>query len=274
MEAAQQAVSFGVIADCQYADVPAEGVREFRLSLAKLRECVEQFNRLELDFVLQLGDLIDRDESGFDAVRPILDTLRAECFHVLGNHDYGVTDGRQPDVPGWIGLTNKYYQFTRGGVRFVVLDGNDISLHAHPSTSPERAAAARYHARLDPAPPAWNGAISKRQLEWLDELLTRADAAGERVVVACHFPVHPDNRLNLWNARDVRDCLVSHPSVQAYLSGHDHDGRLGVFRGLPFLTLKGMVDTRENAYAVITLEKGRLLVRGFGREPDRVLAPR
>ena len=271
MVPAASSLRFGVIADCQYADVPTEGMREFRLSARKLSECVEHLNRLDLDFVLQLGDLIDRDERGFQVVRPILESLRADCFQVLGNHDYVVRDGQQDRVPGWIGLSQNHYQFTRGGWRFVVLDGNEISLHAHPTASPERVAAERYRATLDPEPPAWNGAVSGRQLDWLDQALTGTDARGEPVIICCHFPVHPENRHNLWNALAVRDCLASHASVKAYLAGHDHDGQLGEFQGLQFLTLKGMVDTRENAYSVITLEEGRLQVTGFGREPDRVL---
>ena len=64
-------LSFGVIADPQYADQPAGGSRYYRESVGKLKESVNQLNKQSLDFVVTLGDVIDKDIKSFDTMMPI-----------------------------------------------------------------------------------------------------------------------------------------------------------------------------------------------------------
>ena len=62
------------------------------------------------------------------------------------------------------------------------------------------------------------------------------------------------------------------PNVAAWLNGHHHAGALGERHGIPFVTLRGMVETADaTAYAVATLHADRLLLEGRGREPSREL---
>jgi len=51
--------SFGVISDIQWGDRESSGNRNYRESLVKLTECVNQLNRTNLAFTIQLGDLIN-----------------------------------------------------------------------------------------------------------------------------------------------------------------------------------------------------------------------
>ena len=55
--------SFGMISDVQYADIENAGTRYYRLSPAKLKEAVDDFNRETVDFVISLGDFIDENSS-------------------------------------------------------------------------------------------------------------------------------------------------------------------------------------------------------------------
>src|SRR5699024_12322743 len=55
-------IRFGVISDLHYADRPPRGSRYFKDSLNKLGNYVEEMNRLNPDFILQLGDIKDEDE--------------------------------------------------------------------------------------------------------------------------------------------------------------------------------------------------------------------
>jgi hypothetical protein len=60
-------IKIGVFADCQYCDCETAGSRFYRNSPAKLEECINKFNSVEdIDFIIGLGDLIDRDFSSFD----------------------------------------------------------------------------------------------------------------------------------------------------------------------------------------------------------------
>ena len=78
---------FGVIADPQYADADPQKVRYYRNSLNKLSTAINELNDLKLDFVVTLGDLVDRDWSSFQAVLGCYDKLRHPHAVVIGNHD-------------------------------------------------------------------------------------------------------------------------------------------------------------------------------------------
>lgn len=106
--------TFGAIADCQYADCDTNGRRHYRDSLAKLEKAVTDLNANELRFVIQLGDLIDRDVAGFDCLLPVYARLKADRYHVLGNHDFSVPDEAKPKVPEKLGMKSRYYAFEVG----------------------------------------------------------------------------------------------------------------------------------------------------------------
>lgn len=261
----------GLIADCQYSDAPDAGARLYRRSVAKLRACVDALKADPPAFVVSLGDLIDRDAASYDRVLPLLDELPVPVHHVLGNHDFEVADAEIAGVPARLGMDARYHDFARGGWRFVVLDGNDLSLHAWPAGSSARRASIAWREAWAPDAPTWNGGLGGEQLAWLDGVLARADRAGERVVLLCHYPTLPGDRHALWNAAEVVEVVDRHPSVAAWIHGHDHAGGHTERRGVHHLGLRGMVDTEETAWAVLTLTSGALLVDGRGREPDRRL---
>jgi len=265
-------VTFGAIADCQYADADPSGQRLYRRSPEKLRACVAGLDAEEFDFVVHLGDLIDRDWESYDVVVPILDGVDGDVHVVLGNHEFSVAEEHKRAVPERLGLERRYYEFAHRGWRFVVLDGNELSSYAWPEGSPEYDAGQEWYAEHAAGRPEWNGALGPEQRAWLDEVLTRADDAGERVILFCHFPVLPENEdLNLWDEAQVRPLLARHPSVKAWLNGHEHAGGYAELDGIHYLTLHGMVDTEETAWAVVTLDGDTLRVDGRGREPDRLL---
>ncbi len=62
---------FGAVADCQYCNATSK-VRKYSQSPAKLTACVEHYNKLDLAFVVHLGDFIDRDKNK---------------VNLLGNHE-------------------------------------------------------------------------------------------------------------------------------------------------------------------------------------------
>ena len=261
---------FGAGADCQYCEATSN-VRKYSLSPKKLTACVEHYNKMELSFVVHLGDFIDRDFASFDKVGPIYDQLKAPHYHVLGNHDFSVADDKKALVPAKLGLKQRYYDFARKGWRFIVIDGNDVSLHAWPKGDLRTKTAAEYHRSLKPRPPSWNGALGDEQLKWIEAKLQTATKAKERVMLFCHFPVYPKNGHNLWNAGALTSLLARYPCVAAYLNGHNHAGNYGQRDGIHYLTLKGMVDTEKTSYAVIEIYADRLVVKGFGRETEREL---
>ena len=268
--------SFGVVADAQYADQDTLGTRFYRESPKKLAACVDDLNARDLAFVIDVGDLIDKRFESFGTMLPIYNRLKAPRYHVLGNHDFAVGPQEKPKVLETLGLARGYYDFAHGPWRFVVLDGNDLSLIAAPKGSEryKEAEAMLQRVKESGAPNAmtWNGGLGTRQIEWLKATLSRASQAGERVVVFCHFPVHPPNVHNLWNSDELIGIMESHRCVVAYINGHNHRGNYAEKKGIHYLTVQGMVETRDTtAYAVVEVHGDRLRVIGVGREPSRVL---
>jgi hypothetical protein len=130
--AAGARLRFGVIADPQYAEAPPNLTlgRYYANSLDKMRAAVSALNREDLSFVVTLGDTIDRDVASYDKILPIYRTLRHETRFVLGNHDFDVAPEHRGRVASLLGMASPSYDFAASGIRFVVLDGNDVSLFA------------------------------------------------------------------------------------------------------------------------------------------------
>jgi predicted phosphodiesterase len=263
--------SFGAIADCQYCAGPNRGSRHYASSAGKLRECVAELNKHDLEFVIHLGDFIDRDYSSFDKVLPIYQSLQMPAYHALGNHDFDVADELKGKVVERMGMESKYYEFSVEDWRFIVLDGNDVSFHAYPKNSPKYKDTERYYRENKIRSPRWNGAVGSEQVAWLRKILQKAEKQKEQVAVFCHFPVYPADPHNLWNAGEIISLLEEFSCVKAYINGHNHKGKYGQKNGIHYLTLKGMVETKTNAYSIIHVAENFLNLKGYGREKDLTL---
>jgi calcineurin-like phosphoesterase family protein len=269
--------SFGVLADVQYCDGDPAGVRHYRLSPQKLESCIEDLETEDLAFAIHLGDFIDRDIESIDKVLPIYRRLEAPTYFALGNHDFSVDPSLKDSVPAKLGMERRYYDFPIQDWRFIVLDGNALSLYAHEAGHEiYQKAESRLAALKEAGAPnamTWNGGLGKQQLAWLRKSLEKASEAGEKAVIFCHFPVYPQNLHNLWDSMEVIQLLSESECAVAYLNGHNHGGNYGTIHGIHFLTIQGMVDTADqNAYAVVDVYDDRLEVRGRGRVPCRVLS--
>jgi len=244
--------AFGVIADIQYADKEDSGARHYRTSADRLAACIDELNRHDLAFTIQLGDIIDGNDTpeqtreDLDKVVQLLDTLTMPTYHVLGNH---CLTADRDTLSRQLKLDVFYYDFTvpeAQGWRFIVLDGNDNGY----------------------------GLIGKGQLAWLGTKLSESRSKHEKVVIFCHFPLleeaAPSHRL--LNPDPVLQRINASGCVVAYFAGHDHAGGYAYQNGIHHVTVRGMVESDEqNAYAIIEVTPERLVEYGFGQEPDRML---
>ncbi len=269
---------FGIVADPQYADIaPHEAMnRHYGRSLAKLSEAVTVFNAKELDFVMTLGDIIDRDWKSFDDILPVYETSRHKTLFLLGNHDFAVAPEYLGAVSERLGMPGRYYDFAIGNWRFVVLDGSDVSTFSAPSDDPRTALATERLSALVAEgainAQTWNGSLSEAQFQWLTQVMEKAQADGEAVLVLGHYPVFPPNSHNMWDSRRITDLLTRFSCFRGYFCGHNHEGNFGEVAGRAFVTFKGMVDTPDdNTFAIVAIFPDRIEIEGFGREESRVL---
>jgi predicted phosphodiesterase len=273
-------IRIALIADCQFADVDSTptAVRQYLHSPQKLADAVETLAKEKPHFAVHLGDLIDRDFRSFGVVKPIYDRFACPRFHVAGNHDYSVSDDRKALVRPLLGIPESgAYEITVPGWRFLFLDSNEVSIFRHPKGTPGHEAAVAEQVRLRKTTTHasfaqdYNGGLGPVQREWLRGRLTHATAQKEKVIIFCHQPALPSGTHSLWDAPETLGILAEFPCAVAWINGHNHDGSYHKIGGTHHLNLKGMVDTRDNTFALATIHPDRIEIRGYGREPSRVL---
>jgi hypothetical protein len=268
--------AFGVITDVQYCNCEPAGTRYYRSSLPKLREAVRTFIADSMAFIVDLGDLIDKDFASYKPVMSILDSSRLKVWHVTGNHDYSVDKKFKKRIPQFAENREGYFSFVHSAFRFIVLNGNEISTYGPGNKKAvEEAQMVIMKIQADGGPNGidWNGGIGEKQIAWLKIQLDDAAGKGERVIILCHFPVWPENQHNLLNYKEVLTLLNKYNNIAAWFSGHNHAGNYGNFNLIHFVTLKGMVETEANtSYAEVEIYTNKIWIRGSGREKSQILA--
>ncbi|KAH6770578.1 manganese-dependent ADP-ribose/CDP-alcohol diphosphatase-like protein [Perilla frutescens var. hirtella] len=296
----QPLVSFGVIADIQYADIPDGrsflGVpRYYRHSLLVLQRAVQHWNEREVKFVINFGDTIDGfcpKEHSLTAIQRAINefgTFDGPVYHMIGNHClYNLP--REKLLP----LLNiashgghAYYDFSPiPAVRFVVLDGYDISAIGWPEDHPNAIKAVNFLRERNPnsdknSPNGlvglerrflmFNGAVGKEQMEWLDNILQDATKLNQKVVICCHLPLdHGATSIEslLWNYDEVMEVIHRYKCVKVCLAGHDHKGGHSVDSyGVHHRVLEAALEcpAGTNAFASIDIFLDSLLLSGTDR---------
>ena len=264
---------FGVIADVQYADVDQSGKRDYRGSIKRLEKCVEVFNAHDLTFIMHAGDLIDRNYGSYEKPLNIFKTATAPTHYVLGNHEFAVADSLKKNVRRLLNNERGYYAFVVRNIQFVVVDAMDVSLMSSVKGSRDYEKALSVYQDLQNSKAnnafEWNGAIGRRQLKWLNKVLHQGESYGYKSVIFSHLPLMPENGLQLWNNHEVLKLIGSYSSVVAFISGHHHAGGYVKVGHIHHLTLKGLVESRsESACGVVEVYPDKLLLNGFGDQPD------
>lgn len=261
-------LSFGLMTDVQYADADPIGERHYRESIPKLNGAVADLADKRLPFSLHLGDVIDRDFESYGVIMPLFDKLGHPVKHLMGNHEFYISEDKKKEIPGLLGMPSDYYAFTVEGVRFLMLDTNDASPYKYAAESPEAlvAGAACKAARVDPG----RGGISTVQLEWLEKELAQGDESRTPTIICGHHPLLPAKGTAAWNQAEVLKLIDRHPCVRACFAGHQHSGDQVVAEGVPFITFKSMLyEPGITAYSVVRLHQDRLVIEGRGREASR-----
>ncbi len=252
-------LNFGMVTDSHYADAKTRGSRYYRESLAKMTECVERLNRRKLDFLIELGDFKDMNQPPsrektlryLRTIEAVFQKFKGPHYHVLGNHD---TDSiSKQDFLNTITNTGiprsaKYYAFSRGGIRFVVLDAN----YRQDGTDFDRGNFGKRDTQVPEAERAW--------------LKGELAAAKGPVIVFIHQPLFW-KRPCVKNAPVVREILEKSGKVLAVFQGHMHSGGYSLVNGIHYYTLKAMVEgsgPENNAYAEVAVQKnGDIVVTGY-----------
>jgi 3',5'-cyclic AMP phosphodiesterase CpdA len=258
-------VRFGIITDIHFSSESEAAAA--RVTAAELRGCINCWQRNDVDFLLQLGDLIKgsdahKDEE-FRQARSILKPFSGTIRHVIGNHCLALP---RQELMAALGLQRAFYSFTLQEFRFIVLDGMDVSVLRIPETPQDRQTLASFLAR--PELHDYCGAVGIQQKAWLQKELEVAEHSGEKAIIICHFPLLPETTDQkhglLWNHREISELLASSTAVKACLSGHYHYGGYAQWSGIHFVVLPAFVN--RNAHprftcGTVELQSERMVIR-------------
>jgi len=210
LAADREPVRFGVCTDV-HKDIMHDADR-------RLGAFVERRNRDKVDFIIQLGDFC-RPIAANDGFLGIWNTFDRPRYHVLGNHDMDGGSTRAQTVAYW-DMPARYYAFSAGGYRFIVLDGND-------KTTPPQPGYARY--------------IGAEQQEWL-----RRQLAARRLptIIFSHQSLEAEG--GVANGEAIRTILeeanraVGRAKVLACFSGHHHMDYGRQINGIHYIQINSM----------------------------------
>ncbi|KAK1944796.1 Manganese-dependent ADP-ribose/CDP-alcohol diphosphatase [Phytophthora citrophthora] len=326
-------VSFGLVADVQYADVEDGwdfhhiSQRYYRNALPQLKATVAEWLRVaksgssdtKLRFAVNLGDLIDGKNRPASTSRQALESTRAAWIpfqeevgpvhHLVGNHElYNFPASViQKELMNQEFMTDEdatqrsYYDFQvdeASKFRFIVLDCYGLSILGREKSDPVYQEAMALLRRVNPnenlnSPTglseeqrrfvAFNGAVDREQMKWLEETLVKATEAGENVVIFTHVPIHPSTSPTpsslLWNYPEVLELIRRFACVRVVFSGHSHaDGYIYAHegmhnKGVHFVVCDAILECApsETAHALVHVFNNKLVVQGYGKIPTREL---
>lgn len=271
-------IRIGIFTDLHYCDCDddLEYNRYHRNSLNKLKQIVHYFNEQAPDFVVNLGDTIDRNSESFKPVTEILATLNPRLINLTGNHDFDVKPDERQAIADHLGINERYHYFDIGSFRLFFLEGSEISIFANVEDSENYREAQKklkeLSAQNEVNANEWNGGMSKKQVKWFKEKLLEAKNENLRAIAFCHYPIFPKEKHSLLNYQDILQIISDNNHLKGWLCGHNHAGNYGLFNQCHVINFKGVVDTPlENACCIVTVTANEIAVKGYGREIDRKL---
>ncbi len=167
------------------------------------KKTAEELAKAKGDFILHLGDLVDKgQEDQYPVYKEIRDTIGKPFYEIPGNHD------SQDLFEKYINQTSDR-SFDHGGVRFVLF--NNASAESH------------------------DGFITDSQNEWLQKEFEEAVEKSLRILICAHVPIHNNRHPDRgWyvkpeNGQTKFYQLIDRYSDQvlAIFHGHFHNGIRG-----------------------------------------------
>lgn len=287
---AKENIRFGIITDIHHTNKPDTAKRKYSCAYAKLHSFIQQMEAEQVDFIIELGDLVDSLERGKEAtenlaeVEQVFASFHGPVYHVIGNHEFDdlprdlfLNSIRNSGIPAG----HTYYSWNSHGIHFIVLDASYTIDPPH-----------RPFDMAGPKGPFWSwqdAYIPPAEITWLENDLQENQLP---VIVFTHQTLHNADTEdhNIKNSSLIRKMLEEDGRVMAVFSGHYHKGDYAAINGIHYLVLKGNVEVHEsgmvteghmvgcdpvtdNQFAVIEISRAdtdgiTLSVRGYGHQPS------
>lgn len=245
-------VSFGFITDTHHDPLKdpdtSQGGKYYKDSAQKVADIAAIFNaRSDLSFAFQNGDWIDGAASSAAALTDLATitaayNTRVPVYHCIGNHD--VWRLTKAQIIGATGQPAAWYYFDKGGVRFIVLDGNY-------SADDD---AASMETTFDDSPSPYISYVAPAQRAWLTATLA---ASPYPCIIFCHYPLYYVGAFSwgLTNAAAIRSILEASGKVIGCVCGHLHDNVIAKINGIIYATVHATVTAAypSLSYAIVSV---------------------
>ena len=261
----QKPLTIAVISDIHHG--PDRFGKKGDEALELLKRVVGQFNSMEIDLVIDLGDRISNADPANDRrhiadVASVFKSVVQERHHLIGNHD--VVHLSVDEQEKILDSSLQHHSLDRQGWHLVIWNPSCV-LHEGEGF------------RLEPG-----------DLEWLTSDLASADLPS---VVFSHMPVDTGSMTGNYyferrfahgeqhrNASLARDLIENSDKVIAVVSGHVHWNQLHVMDGIPHFSLQSLSETftthphAAGSWALLTLGD-TVEFEVFGRDPAMYRVP-
>jgi len=197
---------------------PQLGMGGYAHDVLAFKQAVKQVNKLQPDFVVICGDLVNHaNDSSFAEFLNIIEGFEMPCHSVAGNHDVGKIPNDTTLNYYRETIGKDYYDFHNKGYAFIVTNSQ-----------------------------LWKADIGKESENhdiWFKNTLKNQSTEGYPVFVIGHYPLYigqPDEEELYFNLpqskRQELLSLFQQYKVKAYLSGHKHELVVNNYKNIQLVT--------------------------------------
>ncbi len=243
-------LNFAIASDAHYLKDPAVNSSLYAAPKA-LRGFVDRVNEKNYDFVIFLGDNIDKsNEETLQAFLKTTKKIKTPYYLVMGNHDVHKISGLDKKEYNLIvskenkyqkKAENSYYFYPSSDVIVIVLDSVSSGM------------------------PSGHGVFSSKTLKWLDEVLSKNK--NKKALIFQHIPYYAPYEkpeYEILEKPEYKAVISRHDNILAIFSGHYHKESLykednGIYHiCVPALSLEPYLYTEiELKYDKVPLLKGK-----------------
>ena len=210
-------IRFAVFTDLHHDFVPG--------SIARLEQFLERVKKEQAEFIVSLGDLCLPVEEN-RCITEKLKEAEVPVYLAVGNHD--IEHARKQEVLDFYNLERDYYSFTKGTVKFIVLNSCYMEKNGIERVYYKK----EYDKHKDQYP-----VIPRKELQWLKEEMQ--DKNQYYVIFSHHSLSNDFPRRGIVNREEVRS-LLEKRKVLFCMNGHDHGDDYKEINGILYYTLNSM----------------------------------
>ncbi|MCP4477485.1 MAG: hypothetical protein GY818_05280, partial [Planctomycetaceae bacterium] len=217
---------------------------------SRLDKFLNSMAKQKVDALVQLGDFAYPNKQ-HQRFSDKFNGAHENTIHVIGNHEFDFGLGRDDCFQAW-GIESAYYQRDIGGIRILVLDGNE-------KNSPTYTGG--YHSY-----------IGEQQQAWLAQQLEQTDRP---VLILSHQPLAGQSAIN--NATEIQQLLAKYKSkILLCINGHAHVDSLLQVDGVTYLHInsasyywvggkKRMAYYQDPLYTTLTIDLANSIIHAEGK---------